>query len=50
MGDLHAQGLANIAWAFSIAGQSNVELSMALARVVEQRLGDFSEQNLSNTA
>ena len=45
-----AQGLANTAWAFTKAGQSDGQLFTALARVAERRIGDFIVQSLANTA
>ena len=50
MGDFNAQGLANTAWAFATAGQSDALLFMTLARAAERRVGDLSAQELANTA
>ena len=50
MGDFKAQGLANTAWAFATAGQSEVALCRALARAAERLVGDFNAQGLANTA
>lgn len=38
-----------MAWAFATVGQSDVPLLVVLARVAEQRLGDFNPQNFANT-
>ena len=48
--DFNAQGLANTAWAFATAGQSDASLFMALARAAEWRKGDFNAQDFANTA
>ena len=48
VGDFNAQGLANTAWAFATAGQSDALLFMTLARAAEQRMGDFNAQELAN--
>ena len=50
VGDFKAQELANIAWAFATACQSDAPLFAALARAAEQRVGDFKTQGLANTA
>ena len=50
MGDFNAQDLANTAWAFATAGQSEAQLFSALAMSAEQRLGDFNARVLANTA
>ena len=50
VGDFSAQGLANTAWAFATAGQSDALLFMTLARASERHVGDFSAQELANTA
>ena len=44
------QDLANTAWAFATASQSDAQLFAALARAAERRLGDFNVQELANTA
>ena len=44
------QTLANTAWAFATAGQSDGQLFMVLARAAGWRVGDFNVQELSNTA
>ena len=44
------QNLANAAWAFATAGQSDAQLFAAVARAVEQRVSDFNMQELANTA
>ena len=44
------QSLANTVWAIAKAGQSDVQLFMALAKVAEQSVGDFNTQDLANTA
>ena len=50
MRDFNVQDLANTAWAFATANQSEAQLFAVLARAAEQRLGDFNVQNLANTA
>ena len=50
MGDFNAKGLANTAWAFATAGQSDALLFMMLARAVERRVSDFNVLELANTA
>ena len=50
LGQFNAQGLANTAWAFATAGQSDALLFEALAREVTRRLGEFNAQDLANTA
>ena len=42
MGDFKVQELANTAWAFATAGQSDAQLFAELARAAEWRLGDFN--------
>ena len=46
----HAQSLANTAWAYAKAKQSDAPLLRALARFAERRVGDFSAQELAKTA
>ena len=43
------QGLANTAWAFAMAGQSDEKLFVALARAAEQHVGNFHEKGLLMT-
>ena len=50
MCDFDAQSLANTAWAFATAGQSDGQLFMVLARAAGWLVGDFNVQELSNTA
>ena len=50
MGNFNAQELANEAWAFAKAGQSDVSLLAALATAAEWLIGDFNSQNLANAA
>ena len=50
MGDFNAQELANTAWAFATAGQSDGQLFTGLAKAAETRMGDFNVQALTNTA
>ena len=50
MGELKPQELANRAWTFVTAGQSDAHLLMALARLAEQRTDEFDSQNFANTA
>ena len=44
------QEIANTAWAFATASQSDAQLFAVLARAAEQRSVDFSMQELANTA
>ena len=41
------EDLANTAWAFAAASQSNAQIFKASARAAEHRLGDFNVQDLS---
>ena len=50
LSDFNVQALANTAWAFAMAAQSDAELFRALARLAELRLGNFNVQGLANTA
>ena len=50
MGDFTAQALANTAWAFVTASQSDAQLLAALARAAEWRVSGFNVQSLANTA
>ena len=50
MGDFKSQNLANAAWAFATADQSDASLFAALATAAEQRMGDFNSRNLANAA
>ena len=50
MSDFKSQELANTAWVFATAVQSDAQLFAALARTVEQRVSDFNTQELTNTA
>ena len=50
MGDFTVQCLANTAWAFATASQSDVSLFRALARATERSVGYFIMQGLVNTA
>ena len=47
---LSAQGLANVAWAFATASQRDAPLFAVLARAAERRMGDFSLQDVANSA
>eukprot|EP00929_Paragymnodinium_shiwhaense_P048416 TRINITY_DN24481_c0_g2_i3.p1 TRINITY_DN24481_c0_g2~~TRINITY_DN24481_c0_g2_i3.p1 ORF type:complete len:1080 (-),score=278.32 TRINITY_DN24481_c0_g2_i3:174-3413(-) len=49
LGDCNAQELANTAWAFAKAGQSDAELFEALARVAEKRISELNAQEVANT-
>jgi len=40
--DFNVENLANAAYCFTTAGQANELLSLVLARVVEQRLSEYS--------
>ena len=48
--DFNSQGLANAAWAFAMADQSDVSLFAALATAAVRRMSDFNSQELANTA
>ena len=50
VGDFSAQCLANTAWAFATADQSEALLLMWFARAAERRVADFNAQDLANTA
>ena len=50
LGNFNVQDLANTAWAFATASQSDAQLFAALARAAEWRVKDFNVQNLANTA
>ena len=50
IGAMIAQEVANTAWAFGTASQSDAMLFAALARAVERRLGASIAQALANTA
>ena len=50
MGDFNPQNLANSAWAFAKAGQSDAPLFTALARKAEHCADNFNLQELANTA
>ena len=47
---LNSQNLANAAWAFAKADQSDASLFAALATTAEQRMGDLNSQGLANAA
>ena len=50
IGDTQMQNLANTAWAFAAAGESDALLFTSLVGAAERRMGDFNPQNLANTA
>ena len=50
MSEFNAQDLANTAWAFATAEQSDASLFRALARAAEQHRGDLRPQVLANIA
>ena len=50
MGGFNPQALANTAWAFAKAGQSDASFFAALATAAERRVGGFNPQNLASTA
>jgi 2-polyprenyl-6-methoxyphenol hydroxylase-like FAD-dependent oxidoreductase len=50
LGECKEQELANVAWAFAKAGQTDDALFTALARVAERCLLNFKAQELANTA
>jgi len=47
---LNVQDLAKTAWVLATAGQPDVQLFMALARMAQQRAGEINAQILANTA
>ena len=47
MGDFEPQELVKISWAFSAAGISEPELYEAVARVLPEKMSEFTPQNLS---
>ena len=50
MGDFNSQELANAAWAFATADQSDALLFAALATAAERRMSNFNSQDLANAA
>ena len=50
VGDFIAMHLANTAWVFATASQSETSLLVALARAVERHIGDFDAQDFVKTA
>ena len=48
--DFILQDLANTAWAYAMASQSDAQLFTTLARAAELNLGDFNMQDLANIA
>ena len=50
LGDFKVQELANTAWAFVTASQSDAQLFAALSRAAEQRMVDFNVFELANAA
>ena len=48
--ELTAQEIANTAWAFAKAGQSDKRLLAALGRAAERRMIEFNKQDITNTA
>ena len=50
MGDFDARHLANVAWAFAMAGQCDATLFTELSKAVQQRMSTFNEQDAVNTA
>ena len=50
MSSLSVQGLANTAWSFAMASQSDEKLFARLAFESERRVSDFNMQELANTA
>ena len=50
MSEFNAQQLANTAWAFATASQSDETLFAALSRAAEQRVSEFNGQSLANIA
>ena len=50
VGDFDAQELANTAWAFATASQSDALVFAVLAKAAKLCVGDFDAQELANTA
>lgn len=50
MGDFSARTLASQAEVFALAGLSNAQFFMRLARMAERRAGNFDVLNLASTA
>ena len=50
MCDFNSQELANAAWAFAMADQSDASLFAALTTAAEQLMCDFNSQQLANAA
>ena len=50
MCDFNSQNLANAAWAFARADQSDASLFAALATAAERLMCDFNSQELANAA
>ena len=53
MDTFNVRALTSTAWAFATVttvGQQDVQLFKALARMAEQRLGEFNEQDFAYTA
>ena len=50
MGNLSAQNLSNMAWAFAMVRRPEEMIFVALSSRAEQCMGDFSAQDLANTA
>ena len=50
MDEFNAQSLANTAWAFATAGQSDAPPFAALGMTAELRMGEFNAKDLANTA
>ena len=48
--EFKAQNLANTAWAFATADQSDAPLFALVGRVARQSLGEFNAEDLANTA
>ena len=50
MDKFNAQNVANTAWAFATAGESDALVFTTLARAAERHMGDFNAQDLVSTA
>ena len=50
MCDFNAQSLANTAWAFATAVQTDAPLFVVLSRATDRCVCDFDVHNLANTA
>ena len=49
VGEFKAQDLANTAWAFATADQSDTPLFVLVAREAQRRVGEFNAQDLAHS-